>query len=233
MIWSDSICSAECGCDKRVLARGLCRGHYNQHLKGKPLTALRVYVCAKPRSLRNCSFDGCTKFVTARDLCSGHYWQQHKGHPLAPLRVGRYLDRNCTSPGCDREVQGRGLCNFHYRKAYTTRNVEKTREHHLKTKFGMCLANYNMLLLRQGGVCAICSQKCISGRGLAVDHDHDSGVIRGLLCTRCNTALGLMQEDTDNLMNSVKYLSYRQYSISQNSPKSANDNATEAIENKA
>lgn len=42
----------------------------------------------------------------------------------------------------------------------------------------------------QGGTCAICDQPCASGRRLAVDHDHVTNRIRGLLCAKCNSCLG-------------------------------------------
>lgn len=63
----------------------------------------------------------------------------------------------------------------------------------------------------QGGVCAICGEKeTRTRRGnlvrLSVDHDHTTGSIRGLLCTRCNTAVGLMQDEPELLRKAIEYL---------------------------
>ena len=50
------------------------------------------------------------------------------------------------------------------------------------------------MLADQGGCCAICQEVCGTGRRLAVDHEHSSGRIRGLLCFRCNTSLARYEE---------------------------------------
>ena len=65
---------------------------------------------------------------------------------------------------------------------------------------------YNKLWWHQEGKCAICSQKCVTGKGLAIDHCHDTKRIRGLLCMRCNTALGNFKDSVDLLRNAIKYL---------------------------
>lgn len=65
---------------------------------------------------------------------------------------------------------------------------------------------YFSMSQRQKDVCAICLQPCTSGRFLAVDHDHDNGQIRGLLCTRCNIGLGQFQDSIEILCSAVRYL---------------------------
>ena len=68
-----------------------------------------------------------------------------------------------------------------------------------------------MLLAKQNGVCAICSQKEKIGRSanpdvLSVDHNHTTEAIRGLLCRNCNSALGLFKDDLDILESAVRYM---------------------------
>ena len=82
----------------------------------------------------------------------------------------------------------------------------KHRSYILNQKFGISLDEYNELLKLQGGVCAICEQECASGKELAVDHNHNTGEIRGLLCTRCNSAIGNLKEDPKIIMNAYDYL---------------------------
>jgi hypothetical protein len=53
---------------------------------------------------------------------------------------------------------------------------------------------YADMLADQGGSCAICREACGTGRRLAVDHEHSSGRIRGLLCFRCNTSLARYEQ---------------------------------------
>lgn len=68
--------------------------------------------------------------------------------------------------------------------------------------YGITDAEYTKLLIEQGGVCAVCRQPETRRMGpaggtrpLAVDHDHETGEIRGLLCSRCNAALGFLNDD--------------------------------------
>lgn len=76
----------------------------------------------------------------------------------------------------------------------------------LKFKFGITMADYLAMLEAQGGVCAICGETCRSGRSLAVDHDHRSGRVRGLLCAGCNGGLGLLLDDAERVAAAARYL---------------------------
>ena len=69
-------------------------------------------------------------------------------------------------------------------------------EDHLRRSFGITAEDYNRTLEFQGGVCAICEEPP-KKRRLAVDHDHKTGEIRGLLCWRCNHTLGSLERGRD------------------------------------
>lgn len=71
-------------------------------------------------------------------------------------------------------------------------------------KFGMEDGEYKRRLDEQGGVCAICRLPCT--KSLAVDHCHKTGVVRGLLCLGCNTAIGQFHDDPKMLLRAAKYL---------------------------
>jgi len=62
----------------------------------------------------------------------------------------------------------------------------------LLKKFGMTMADYDLMFASQKGGCAICGRT--QKQWLSVDHDHASGRVRGLLCTRCNLALGFYEK---------------------------------------
>lgn len=64
---------------------------------------------------------------------------------------------------------------------------------YLKNKHGISIKDYNRLLRKQKGVCAVCEKPCATGRRLAIDHDHVTGVIRGLLCSACNLYVGHLE----------------------------------------
>ena len=91
------------------------------------------------------------------------------------------------------------------KKEYYENNKEKIREIYLKRKYGLTIKRYNRLLKKQGGVCAICRKK-ENGKGLAVDHNHQTGNVRGLLCQNCNTGIGLLNDNIQILQKTIKYL---------------------------
>ncbi len=84
-----------------------------------------------------------------------------------------------------------------------------SRDSYLKSRHKMNLVGYAKLLEKQGGKCAICyiapDTKQRYGV-LCVDHNHSTGEVRGLLCTRCNVGLGLFQDSINNLKNAIHYL---------------------------
>lgn len=66
---------------------------------------------------------------------------------------------------------------------------------------------YLELLSRQGGRCAICGmESCSTNRAFAVDHCHDTGKIRGLLCFHCNTGLGKFKDSPELIQSAHDYL---------------------------
>jgi hypothetical protein len=92
-------------------------------------------------------------------------------------------------------------------------NPVKRRAHKLIIRFNLSQEEYDAMFVAQGGVCAICKQpetrldntgKRI--RALAVDHDHETGEVRGLLCGRCNYLLGYVRDDTELLQAAGEYL---------------------------
>lgn len=78
----------------------------------------------------------------------------------------------------------------------------------LKYGYGITVEQYDEMLATQNGVCAICFESNPDGSRLAVDHNHTTRVIRGLLCARCNKGVGLLRERSDLLTNAMLYLSY-------------------------
>lgn len=98
--------------------------------------------------------------------------------------------------------------------AHPGMEAEYDRRKHLK-RYALSEHDYNALFDAQGGVCAICRTPPKSSRRLAIDHDHsccpDSRAscgqcIRGLLCTKCNSALGLLGDTPDLIFSAIEYL---------------------------
>jgi Recombination endonuclease VII len=82
------------------------------------------------------------------------------------------------------------------------------RSSNLMRLYGLTLDQYDALVAQQDGVCAICGEPPTKGRGkrLTVDHDHQTGEIRGLLCGLCNVGLGYLREDPKLLERAKAYL---------------------------
>ena len=78
------------------------------------------------------------------------------------------------------------------------------RSGHLRRKYGLTIEDFEFLRVAQGDRCAICDQP--DSAGLHIDHHHDSGLIRGLLCGKCNKAIGLLKEDPALFDSASSYL---------------------------
>ena len=80
------------------------------------------------------------------------------------------------------------------------------RKSYLKRTYGLTVDDYDRMLESQGGGCAICGRAPRNDIALHVDHCHHTGAIRGLLCFRCNNALGDLDHDLDLFRAAVAYL---------------------------
>jgi hypothetical protein len=96
------------------------------------------------------------------------------------------------------------LAKLYYYK-HAKRLAPLRRDWHLRTNYGITLADEKKLLKKQKGKCAICKTVKF-GRHRSIDHDHNTGQIRGILCGRCNSGIGMFREDVTLLTEAVKYL---------------------------
>ena len=97
-----------------------------------------------------------------------------------------------------------------YKRDYNNNRYDplKNKNNKLKKAYGIGLEEYNQLFENQQGCCAVCGiHQSELTRSLAVDHCHTTGAIRGLLCSKCNTALGLLNESEQIMKNLIKYMS--------------------------
>jgi len=92
------------------------------------------------------------------------------------------------------------------KKRSSKNNPDSTKNAQLRIKFNITLEQYNQIFYLQNHKCAICNDECKTGRKLAVDHDHKTGKIRGLLCMNCNNALGKFKDSKAILMKAIEYL---------------------------
>jgi hypothetical protein len=88
-----------------------------------------------------------------------------------------------------------------------TVDKDKRRDYDLNKNYGINHEIYLKMLEEQNGCCKICgiSEK-ETGKRLHVDHNHKTGKVRGLLCTRCNTGIGKFKEDPDIIRRAIEYV---------------------------
>ena len=93
---------------------------------------------------------------------------------------------------------------------YYTKNPEKLLYRRLKSdcnRYNITIEDYVRIYNEQGGKCSICGkQESEFKRKLHIDHNHNTGKFRGLLCHYCNTAIGLLKEDITLLNKAIEYL---------------------------
>lgn len=98
-----------------------------------------------------------------------------------------------------------------HQRDYWDNNPDYRREIQFKKLYGITYADYARMLAEQDGLCAICKKPETSVqdgkvRFLAVDHCHNTGLVRGLLCMNCNSAIGRLGDDPDMLDRAAAYL---------------------------
>lgn len=121
------------------------------------------------------------------------------------------------------KVSRESSCSF-CRKEFYTLNKEKYKlnrkmrpksiedkilqqSYNLARNYRITIEQYNVMFAEQEGKCLGCfKHQSNFKKALCVDHDHKTGKIRGLLCSNCNTGLGLIKDSSDILMNLIEYL---------------------------
>jgi hypothetical protein len=129
---------------------------------------------------------------------SKKYWIKNKEH--ISQRVKKYRRLNMEKIRLQRKYQ------------YNEAQKEHKRVYRIKRMYGIDDNKYTELLKKQGGVCAICKQTeyskhwCGKTMKLAIDHDHKTKKVRGLLCSRCNNGIGRFEDSINLLQNAIDYL---------------------------
>jgi hypothetical protein len=145
------------------------------------------------------------------------------GEAFTPSKYARnrakYCSRKCCGQARDpeqRRAYGRAYHERHREvrdanaRAWRENNRDRAYLHdqrnHLK-RYGLSPETYVELLAHQGGACAICrTTSTAPWSRFCIDHDHDSGAVRGLLCQRCNVCIGQAGDDVDVLRKAIAYL---------------------------
>ena len=85
-------------------------------------------------------------------------------------------------------------------------NKDIRRDQNMRRLYGISLDTYNEMFAEQEGCCACCGRHQTNfTRALSIDHDHETGEVRALLCTHCNTAYGSLNEDEERIRQLLRY----------------------------
>jgi hypothetical protein len=123
------------------------------------------------------------------------------------ILVSQYSDKKCArcqgNKGAKfKDLKYCGNCVYKVKK-------EKSRNAHakaLEARYGITRTDYDELYAKQGGVCYICERSTGKTRRLSVDHDHETGRVRGLLCRPCNNLLGHARDSIAFFERCISYL---------------------------
>lgn len=144
------------------------------------------------------------------------------GHDLSIHRYGKGTNTQCRV--CHKESQKKWNATHkpqiaalyrRYRESHREKVKNNQFANRLKKIYGINIDIYNQMLLEQNGRCSICFGHQVNSRKMCVDHDHETGTVRGLLCSNCNTALGLMQENKERLFKMIEYLEKSEAQVGQ------------------
>lgn len=135
-----------------------------------------------------------------RETCS-KYYQRNK----EKIRIYEQGRREQHRRDCRKYYMKNPEVSKRYYVNNKPRIQELNRKNHLKRTFGLTDTEYNAMLVKQHGRCAICGNEPRK-RNLHVDHNHLTNEIRGLLCHSCNNGLGLFRDDPKLLLDAIGYL---------------------------
>lgn len=219
-------------CELQAMSRSegaMCDPHYQQQWRGKDPALLTT--SSKP----DCWVAECEKVATTKKLCSQHYRAVRRGRLKVPDSLGVTVADPCAFPDCGRPQEAKGYCHGHggqlregveltplrpwnvYIRSTLDCLVEgcqgRSRSaHQLCKKHGRGVTEYKLSV---DGVVELfrnarCNNLgCPNTTNLHIDHCHDTGNVRGLLCAGCNLSLGRLKEDVERIRGLADYLESR------------------------
>lgn len=133
-------------------------------------------------------------------------------YPKSDAKDGlRSTCKSCNSEESKKWGKQNKNRSYKIHKNYRESNPEKIKEIQRNTKYklnyGITTADFEKLYSSQGEKCEICKKSTDKiSTNMCVDHDHDTGKVRGILCRKCNSALGLFTDNEEILENAISYL---------------------------
>lgn len=163
------------GCNVPAASGGVCSSHYVAIRRGQRPAPKGANV----RVADECALEGCNKASSANGLCHTHYsrWKFQGKPDIDTMKVDWAVKSECLVAGCER--------------------LSKTTKLQLCANHAAAVNTYGLSVESAVAIYAIkeCQNSgCSNTDRLHIDHDHEAGVVRGVLCGNCNSALGLLGE---------------------------------------
>lgn len=183
--------------------------------RGHPYDDMNTYVTKDGiRQCRSCKREQAReRYVRVprkrRPFCvRGHSFDESNTGVLAS---GKHYCKICEAARrMKTDPSTRRMYSLRWRNRFPDKVVALNRRSQLR-KYNLTVDQFDAMVLSQNGVCAICRKAPKSGFTLCVDHCHETGVVRGLLCNRCNSAIGLLDEDPARIRRASNYIIESQY----------------------
>lgn len=160
-----------------------------------------------------CCVVGCEDRIKTKDRCQSHFYEWRE--EVAPVvedgskwcflceevkAIADFPTSNSKPrPQCK-------SCISIIQREYREKNPERVRTAWLKFHYGLTLQEYSDMLEACNGRCEVCGDLPAHKGGLHIDHNHETGVVRGMLCFHCNSALGQVREDVERLRALIAYI---------------------------
>lgn len=125
----------------------------------------------------------CAKCGVTRDA-SDYYNTRKNGEPTGPCKPCMRAHSKASYPAKKQQMRAKGLVKF----------------------YGVTIERFDAMLAAQGGACAICHSPPVGKKQLGVDHCHETGRVRALLCSSCNVGMGSLKDDPGLLRAAADYL---------------------------
>ncbi len=118
------------------------------------------------------------------------------------------MEKRCKDclPGSKRPVLYPGPRCFTHHREKSRNDREKAHDRRIQNVYGLNPGEYDKIYSAQGGKCFICRRATGKTRKLSVDHSHETGRVRGLLCRPCNNMLGHLRDDPEAFSRAASYL---------------------------
>ena len=142
--------------------------------------------------MKKCSVEECQKQSRSVGMCMQHYSKKRMyGDPNKTVNFTSKTGM-CELDNCSEKHYAKRYCKKHYKQTL---------------KFNLSFEEYSKKIKESFGLCAICKKEEINNnRTLSIDHNHQTGQVRGILCDTCNMGLGLFMDNKELLKQAIVYL---------------------------